>query len=202
MRLAHPVKQERRRTDHQRRSIERAQKCESLQGLPQPHFICENPAKTVSAQKTQPVNTFLLIRAENPFQGTKRLRLERHELSLRTSPVLPFPGALDGSSRQFSESGIDVRGLASLNSVSSRARLGRITISEDRLKFFQTVRVENRQTSISQSRDALPDLQQALDLRGRKLLPTADSIEKEKSNQSSPEPMISQLRRYPFDVCA
>ena len=75
-----------------------------------------------------------------------------------------------------------------------------ITISEDRLKFFQAVRVENGQSPVFQPRDALPNLQQALNFRGGKLL-TAGRLNRERKIK----PIFAgtddlQLRRYPFDA--
>src|SRR5271165_6387642 len=75
--LPRPVKNQRRGTDNQGWTLERAKESQSLQSLTKPHLICQNPAKTVSAQETHPVHTFLLVRPQYPLQRTERLRLGR-----------------------------------------------------------------------------------------------------------------------------
>ena len=149
-RLAHPVRHDARRRDHQKRTDVRvadagmADERERLQRLPEAHVVGQNPAELQVPERGEPAEPVALVGAQLCGQHGRRHMLgERLELEQRSDLTLP-PLCLRGHDAQRSKLGPE-SGLVATDPQRCRRRVCECAGLLDQLAQGLQARIEQRE---------------------------------------------------------
>ena len=172
----HPIEHQAGRTDNQPRGAPRilpdhmAQERQGLERFAQTHFVGQNPAETVLAQKLQPRDPLLLIGAQHRFQIVQGRALQPGVAALLGRTVAPRVRRLHFPVAMLAQRRFHKACLLMADPIARRMLLRR-AIQQHLLQFLHRTRVDHRHFSVGQAGVVLPRQYQSLNLRRRELVP-------------------------------
>ena len=138
-----------------------------LQRFSQTHFVGENAAKAVGAQKMQPRHALFLIGAQHRFQVAERRAFQLCFTTLLRRALAPRRRRLDFPIGMLPQRRFKETGLCVVDAIAGRVLLRR-AIEQHFLQFLHRASVNHRHPAVLQARVVLPGQDQPLDIRRRK----------------------------------
>ena len=159
--LGHPVENQRSRADDEhgpgapRCRFERVEERQHLQRFAQAHFVGQDAAESVGAQKMQPGHALLLIRPQDGFQVARAAAVEvspRRVAGRRAPPSWRAPAP---ASRACWRSVASRKPAWALSQAIAPSCCARRAIDQHLLQFLDRARVQQREFAVLQPRVAL-----------------------------------------------
>jgi hypothetical protein len=165
------------------------QKRQCLQRLPQPHFVGENAAEAVLAQKVQPRHALVFGKAAAPFPSRRAAGIPawpRRFAWPRARARRRAPGL---SNRCAAATWLRESRPAAADAIARRVLLRR-AIEQHLLQFLHRAGINHRHLAVLQARVVLPGQNQPLNVRRRKGFAIAAANTTPRSNHCTPDDVI------------
>ena len=143
-----------------------------MQRFAQAHFVGQDAAKTVRAQKVQPRHALLLVGPQHGFQIAERRTFQFGLAALLGRAVAPRRRRLRLSNRRAAATSLRESPPAAVDAIARRVLLRR-AIQQHFLQFLHRAGVNHRHLAVLQPRVVLAGQDQPLDVRRRKCFAAA-----------------------------